>query len=78
MVAAIASTIDPHPLAGGAGEFREQGWGDRLSRALQRGGRALGIDPRLIPSNHQAANTFLHHDPGAEIGDFNPRRYRPV
>ena len=58
MVAAVAASVDPHPLSGRSGEPGEHRSGDRLPGALKRGLGALGIDLGLIPGRLEAGDTL--------------------
>src|SRR5665213_1436596 len=58
MVAAVAASVDPHPLTGRLGEPGEHRSGDYLPGALQRGLGAFGIDLGLIPSRLEASDTL--------------------
>ncbi len=58
MVAAVAASIDAHPLTGRPAELGEHRWGDRLPGALKGGLGALGIDLGLVPSCLEACDTL--------------------
>jgi hypothetical protein len=59
VVAAVAASIDAHPLTGRPGKPGEHRRGDRLPGTLKRGLGALGIDLGLISGRLEAGDTFL-------------------
>ena len=59
MVTAVAASVDPHSLTGGASEPGKHRCGDGLSGALKRGLGAFGIDLGLIPGRLEACDTRL-------------------
>src|SRR5665213_3560148 len=59
MVAAVAVSVDPHPLTGRSSEPSEHRSGDHLPGALKRGLGAFGIDLGLVPSRLKAGDTLL-------------------
>ncbi len=58
MVAAIAASIDPHPLTSRPGEPGKQRSCDRMPGALKRGLGAFGVDLGLIPDRLEAGDTL--------------------
>ena len=69
MVAAIAATVNPHPLAGGAGEFFDHGRRDRLlPRAFRHRLGTFGVGLRLIADGLEASYAILERRV-VQIGD---------